>query len=137
MLFSEINWINFIFNMNFLSKRYHSLNLFKKLSSSWYYSSAFRRNFWSMPETQDNKKISNEFFTFIRRKEYSLLTDTHYKAVVSMLESKDRSSISKVVTLIESSNSVHRLKADELFKRLFKSYNRLQNNNIRFSLSFV
>jgi LAO/AO transport system kinase len=72
--------------------------------------------------------LSNEFFKYIRRKEYNSLSEDHFNAVIKQLESKDRSSISKVVTLIESSDVIHRLKADELFKRLFNSYKKSHDN---------
>ena len=114
--------------MNLITRRYQFFKTNKKLLANWFTYSLYQRNFCTVQSSKSNQELSNEFFKFIRRKEYDSLSETHYNAVVNQLESKDRSSISKVVTLIESSDVVHRLKADELFKRIFKSYKKSHDN---------
>lgn len=69
-----------------------------------------------------HKEISSEFFTFVRKRQYDSISPNHLDSVVKMLDQKDRTTISRVVTLIESTNHTHRGKADEIFKKLFKSY---------------
>ena len=78
--------------------------------------------------SSNDKKYTNDFFRWIRRQKYNEIEDYHYDSVVKWLENKERASISRMVTLIESLNHDHRLTADEIFRRLFIKYKQKHDN---------
>ena len=75
-----------------------------------------------------DKDNSRSFFNMIRKKKYLDITNTHLHSVVNQLENKDRATISRVVTLIESQNNDHRHKADKILEILFKRYKKKHGN---------
>ncbi|CAI2372222.1 unnamed protein product [Moneuplotes crassus] len=80
---------------------------------------------------QEDVTNSHSFFRLVRQKKYHEISDSLYQSVVNQLESKDRVTISRVVTLIESLNLEHRRRADKIFEILFKRY---KEKNLNHSL---